>query len=58
MSILKTLNRMGMALKYAEDGRRTSGALKGLPSGARMDVGFPVMPITRHLSSNMCDGPR
>lgn len=58
MSILKTLNCMGMALKYAQDGRRTARILNGLPSGARMDVGFPVMPITRHLSSNIWDDPR
>jgi hypothetical protein len=58
MSILKTLNRMGMALKYAQDGRRTAGALNGLPSATRMDAGFPVMPITRHLSSDMWNGPR
>lgn len=58
MSILKTLNRMGMALKYAQDGHRTAGMLNGLPPGARMDVGFPVMPITRHLSPNIWDDLR
>ena len=58
MSILKTLNRMGMALKYAQDGRRSARMLNGLRSESQMDICWPVMPTTKHLSSDIWDGPR
>ena len=58
MSILKTLNRMGMALKYAQAGRRSARMLNGLRSERQMDICWPVMPTTKHLSSDIWDGPR
>lgn len=51
MSIMKTLNRMGAALKYVQDARKTT--LNGLPHEIQMDIGWQVMPTTRHLSSNI-----
>lgn len=58
MSILKTLNRMGMALKYAQDGLRSDRMLNGLRSGNQMDICWPVMPTTKHLSSDAWRTPR
>ncbi len=56
MSILRTLSRMGAALKYVQDPRRTSRLLNGLPHQARMDIDWPVMPSLRRPPSNSWDG--
>lgn len=52
MSILKTLNRMGAALKYAQDARNPTRMRNGLPSDNQLDICWPVMPTAKHLSSN------
>jgi len=58
MSIMKTLNRMGAALKYAQDANKTVRMLNGFPADIQMDIGWPVMPTTKHLSSNTWGGLR
>jgi hypothetical protein len=58
MSIMKTLSRMGAALKYAQDARKTERMLNGLTHEIQMDIGWPVMPTTKHLSSNIWGGLR
>jgi hypothetical protein len=55
---MKTLNRMGAALKYAQDANKTVRMLNGLPADIQMDIGWPVMPTTKHLSSNTWGGLR
>lgn len=55
MSILRTLRRMGMALKYAQDPCQTRPMLNGLPKD-RMDVVWPVMPSLRHPPSGGWEG--
>jgi len=52
MSILKTLNRMGAALKYAQDARNPARMRNGLPPDNHLDICWPVMPTAKHLSSN------
>ncbi|WP_320297328.1 hypothetical protein [Mesorhizobium humile] len=52
MSIMKTLNRMGAALKYAQDARKTTRMRNGLPSDNQLDICWPVMPTAKHLSSD------
>ncbi|MDG4851929.1 MULTISPECIES: hypothetical protein [unclassified Mesorhizobium] len=56
MPILKTLNRMGAALKYAHDAQKTTRMLNGPPREMQMDFGWAVMPTTKYLSSNTWDG--
>ena len=56
MSILRTLRRMGAALKYAQDPRQTSRMLNGLPNDVRIDIAWQVMPSLRRPSSNGWDG--
>lgn len=56
MSILKTLNRMGAALKYAQDARNPTRMRNGMPSDNQLDICWPVMPTTKHLSSNIWGG--
>ncbi|MBZ9766613.1 hypothetical protein LB526_07555 [Mesorhizobium sp. CA6] len=56
MSFLKTLNRMGAALKYAQDARNPTRMRNGMPSDNQLDICWPVMPTTKHLSSNIWGG--
>lgn len=52
MSIMKALNRMGAALKYAQDAGNPTRMRNGLPFDNQLDICWPVMPIAKHLSSN------
>ncbi|WP_181183693.1 MULTISPECIES: hypothetical protein [unclassified Mesorhizobium] len=56
MSILRTLSRMGAALKFAQDPRQTSRMLNGMPQDVRMDIAWPVMPSLGRPRSNGWDG--
>ena len=48
----------GYGLEYAQDGHRSDRMLNGLRPGGPMDICWPLMPTTKHLSSDMWDGPR
>jgi hypothetical protein len=56
MSMLKTLRRLGAALKYAQDPRLTRPMQDGLPPFSRMDIGWPDMPSRRHFPSKPWHG--
>lgn len=56
MSILKTLRRLGAALKYAQDPRLTRPMQDGFPASNRMDIGWPDMPSRRHFPSKPWHG--
>ena len=56
MSMLKTLRRLGAALKYAQDPRLTRSMQDGLPPFSRMDMGWPDMPLRRHFPSKPWHG--
>ena len=56
MPMLKTLSRLGAALKYAHNARTTERLSHNLAPEIRMDIGWDVMPTTKYLSSNKWGG--
>jgi hypothetical protein len=50
---MKTLNRMGAALKYTQDARNPTRMRNGPPFDNQLDICWRVMPTTKHLSSNI-----
>jgi hypothetical protein len=49
---MKALNRMGAALKYAQDAGNPKRMRNGLSFDNQLDICWPVMPVAKHLSSN------
>ena len=56
MPMLKTLSRLGAALKYAHNARTTERLSHNLAPEIRTDIGWDVMPTTKYLSSNKWGG--
>jgi hypothetical protein len=52
MSMLDSLGRVGAAIKNANEIRKTHRDLDSLPPEIQKDIGWPVTPRSKRLSSN------
>ena len=53
MSMLDSLGRFGAAFKNAHQIRKSRRVLEGLPPKIQKDIGWPVTPRSKRLSSNI-----
>ncbi|WP_096454608.1 hypothetical protein [Mesorhizobium sp. 113-1-2] len=52
MSMFETLARYGAAFKNAREARKSERVLNSLPIEIQKDIGWPVTPRSKRLSSN------
>ncbi|CAN7186408.1 hypothetical protein [Mesorhizobium caraganae] len=52
MSMFETVARYGAAIKNAREARKSERVLNSLPLEIQKDIGWPVTPRPKRLSSN------
>ncbi|ESX51802.1 hypothetical protein NKI32_30530 [Mesorhizobium sp. M0761] len=52
MSVFETIARYGAAIKNAREARKSERVLNRLPMEIQKDIGWPVTPRLKRLSSN------